>query len=264
MRRALFGLYTYLEFFALGVVLLPAFAVVALIHRDRDPANRARGRMMRFYGWLTSSLTPIWRFSVSGTPPHDIDRAGYVAISNHESTADPFLLTHLPFDLRFIAKDSIFRLPLIGWLMRLCGDIPLKRGDAGSVREMFQKCRETLAAGCSVMIFPEGTRSPDGSMLPFKDGAFQLAIETQRPLLPMALAGTKQCRPKGSLWFGRARARVTVLPPISTVGLTLQDLPRLREQAREQIQRAANQLRAELGLESAENAVPRGAPEEAT
>ena len=257
MRRAILGLYTYVEFFALGVLLLPAFALVALVKRDRDPANRARGRMMRFYGWLSSSITPIWRFSVSGTPPADIASQGYVAISNHESTADPFLLTHLPFDLRFIAKDSIFRLPLIGWLMKLCGDIPIKRGDAGSVRVMFEKCRETLRAGCSVMIFPEGTRSPDGTLLPFKDGAFQLAIETQRPLLPMALAGTKQCRPKGSLWFGRARARVVVLPPISTTGLTLDDLPRLRDEAREQIQRAAIQLRAELGLESSETVLSR-------
>ena len=243
MRRAVLGFYTYLEFFAIAVLLLPAFAIVALIHRSTDPTMRARGRMMRFFGRFTSSVTPMWRFSVDGDAPADIATRGYVVISNHESTADPFLLTHLPFDMRFIAKEELFRLPLIGWLMRLSGDIPLRRGDGASVRAMLEACRTTLRHGLSVFIFPEGTRSPDGSLLPFKDGAFSLAIETGAPLLPLALAGTRSCRPKGSLWFGQARARVRVLQPIPTEGLTLADLPALKERARRMMEAALTDVR---------------------
>lgn len=258
MRRALLGFWTYLEFFLLAVLMLPVFAVVALVMRRTDRGNRHRGQVMRFFGWLTSSLTPLWRFGADGEAPADIRKQPYVVVCNHESTADPFLLCELPFDMRFVAKEELFKLPLIGWLMTLGGDIPLRRGDGNSVKQMFADCRETLAAGVPVMLFPEGTRSKDGNLLPFKDGAFQLAIEMQVPILPLALAGTRDCRPKGSLWFGDARAQVRMLQPISTKGMTAADLPSLREKTRETIAEAVKQLRVDLAHE-----VPAGRPVEA-
>src|SRR5947209_1551576 len=102
MRRAILGFWTYAEFFGLGILLLPAFLLVAARYGRRDPSMRARGKMMRFYGWLSTVLSPIWNFDVTGAPPDDIHRAGYVAVCNHASSADPFLLTHLPFAMRFI------------------------------------------------------------------------------------------------------------------------------------------------------------------
>jgi 1-acyl-sn-glycerol-3-phosphate acyltransferase len=246
MRRAVLGLYTYFEFFACSVALLPAFALVALLSRG-EPTRRRRGRMMRRFGRITVGLSPIWRFSVDGTPPDGILERGFVVIANHESTADPFLLSHLPWDMRWVAKEEIFKLPLIGWLMRLGGDIPLRRGKRDSVKQMLEECRRTLQNGLPVMFFPEGSRSKDGALGPFKDGAFQLAIETQVPVLPVAIAGTRQCRPKGSLWFGEACARARVLAPLSTKGMTLDDLPALRDKAREIIQRESERLRRDLG-----------------
>ena len=88
-------------------------------------------------------------------------------------------------------------------------------------------------------------------MLPFKDGAFQLAIEAGVPILPVAIAGTRTCMPKHSLWFGQARAIAEVLEPIPTTGMTLEDLPRLREQARDHMRDAAAKLRHELGVAEA-------------
>jgi 1-acyl-sn-glycerol-3-phosphate acyltransferase len=85
------------------------------------------------------------------------------------------------------------------------------------------------------MIFPEGTRSRDGRLQAFKDGAFLLAVEAQVPVLPVVVSGTRECRPKGSLWFGRARAVARVLEPIATAGLAPADVPRLREQVRARI-----------------------------
>lgn len=237
MSNVALGLYTYSEFFACAVAFLPAMGV-ARLRAARDPTRRLAGRWMRRFGKTTSALTPVWRFSVHGEPPPDIDRRAYVVVSNHESTADPFLLSWLPWDMRWVAKEELFRLPLIGWLMRLGGDIPLRRGDRASVERMLAECKTTLAHGCSVMMFPEGTRSPDGRLLPFKDGAFRLAIEAGVPVLPVAIAGTRGCRPKGSLWFGHARARARVLAPIATEGLTLADVAALRERARESIAQA--------------------------
>jgi 1-acyl-sn-glycerol-3-phosphate acyltransferase len=203
---------------------------------------------MRRFGRTTSSLSPVWSFSVDGEAPRDVLSRGYVVVANHESTADPFLLSFLPWDMRWIAKEEIFRLPLIGWLMRCSGDISLKRGDRGSVVPMMDECRSTLRAGCPVMIFPEGTRSPDGNLLPFKDGAFQLAIEAGVPILPVVIAGTRNCRPKGSKWFGKARAHARVLAPISTEGLTLSDVAMLRERTRDTMRQALPEVRSLVGV----------------
>lgn len=253
MRRAALGLYTYFEFFLMAVLFVLPMALAALVHGKRDPGNRLRGRWMRRFGRTTSAMTPIWKFSVEGPTPAGIDRESFVVVANHQSTADPFLLSHLPWDMRWISKESLFKLPLIGWLMQAGGDIPLRRGERASVEEMFAECRKTLAAGVSVMIFPEGTRSPDGKLQAFKDGAFQLAIETQKPIVPVAVYGTHACRPKGSLWFGEARAVARVLDVVPTQGLTLEDLPKLKEDVRARIGAAVAELETR-GL---------GAPEEA-
>jgi len=237
IRRAALGLYTYGEFFFLALfVFLPIMALVALFAR-RDPGRRLRGRWMRRFGRLTSELTPLWRFRVEGRAPPGIEKSPYVVVSNHVSTADPFLLSHLPWDMRWVAKAEAFRVPVTGWLISLGGDIPLKRGVKSSIERMFDAAHATLASGTSVMLFPEGTRSADGELQPFKDGAFNLAIEAQVPVLPVVVHGTRACRPKGSLWFGDASAVARVLEPVSTAGLTAVDVPALRERVRDRIAR---------------------------
>jgi len=243
MRRAIIATYTYAEFAAFAFAWLPILAGARLRHR-RDPTHRIAGRWMRRFGKTTSALTPLWRFRVEGQGPPDILRRGYVVVSNHESNADPFLLSWLPWDMRWIAKDEIFRQPVTGWLMHLSGDIRLRRGDRDSVRDMFQECRETLERGLSVMMFPEGTRSKDGELLPFKDGAFQLAIDARAPILPVVLTGTRSCMKKGSFLLHEARATVRVLEPIETDGFGPEDVGRLRDLTRERIRAGLERLRA--------------------
>ncbi|MEY4513041.1 MAG: hypothetical protein RLZZ450_5163 [Pseudomonadota bacterium] len=217
-----------------------------VVHIADDPTHRLAGHWLRNFGKLTSQLTPLWDFSIEGEPPPDIDTRAHVVICNHESNADPFLLSWLPWDMRWISKEELFELPLLGTLMRLGGDIALRRGDGDSVRDMLAECRATLGHGLSVMIFPEGTRSRDGTLGAFKDGAFRLAIEAQVPLLPVALAGTRSCLPKGSGALGEARAIARVLPALDTRGLTLDDVPALREQARAAIAAAVDDLRKKV------------------
>jgi 1-acyl-sn-glycerol-3-phosphate acyltransferase len=240
MRSVVYGLWTYIEFAVLALIFVPIMGAYFLLR----PSNlRGRGGWMRRFGRMCVRMSPIWKFRVEGSAPADIRRRAYVVVANHESSADPFLLCSLPFEMRWVAKVSLFKLPVIGWLLRLGGDIKLLRGDGPSVRAMLAEARATLDTGLPVMIFPEGTRSPDGSLQRFKDGAFHIAIEAGVPILPLAIEGTRACRPKGSLWFGVASAKVRVLAPISTNGMTIADLPRLREETRASIRDALVEMR---------------------
>lgn len=237
MRRALLGSLSYLELSACLGLFLPLLAVARVRHRH-DEVPRIPGRWMRRLGRAATRFSPMWRFRVVGDRPKDIGERAYVVVANHASNADPFLLSHLPWDMRWIAKEELFRAPLIGWHMRLSGDIPLRRGDGDSVRQTLAEAKRTLERGLSVMIFPEGTRSKDGRLQRFKDGAFALAIEAQVPVLPIAIEGTRDCIPKRSIWPGEARAAAKILEPIPTAGLGASDVGRLRDAVRERIEAA--------------------------
>jgi 1-acyl-sn-glycerol-3-phosphate acyltransferase len=234
LRRALLGGYTYLEFAACMAAWIPILAVVRARHRH-DLTPRMAGRWFRRMGRTATRLTPLWRITISGAAPADISSRSYVVVSNHLSSTDPFLLSHLPWDMRWIAKEELFKMPVVGWLMRLSGDIPLRRGDGNSVRRMLDECKTTLERGLSVMIFPEGTRSRDGRLQPFKDGAFKLAIDAQVAVLPIAVSGTEACLPKGSRWPAEAQPVLRVLEPIPTHGLGVDDVDRLRDLAHARI-----------------------------
>ena len=124
------------------------------------------------------------------------------------------------------------RIPVIGWDMCLAGDIPVERGTARSAVKAMHRCQEVLKAKVSVIIFPEGTRSASGEMLPFKDGAFRLAIDAGVPILPLVVSGTSTALRKHDWRVGRVNAVVKVLDPIETTGLTHKDIRRLRDRVR--------------------------------
>jgi 1-acyl-sn-glycerol-3-phosphate acyltransferase len=202
---------------------------------------------------LAVKLNPLWHFETDGTPPAD-PRLPYVAVSNHESYADIFLISHFPWEMKWLSKDTIFRIPVMGWMMRMARDIPIKRGKRESVVSALQGCRDRLGKKVSVMIFPEGTRSPTEELLPFKDGAFKIAIEAGVPILPIAVAGTRHCMAKHSFAFRRARAKARVLSPIPTAGLTSHDVGALRDRTRDTIDAARRALQQELAAERAGSA----------
>jgi len=250
IENAATGLYTYAEFGIVLTAFLPFLALSSRLHRG-DPTQREPGRWMRRLGRTAGRLTPLWRFAIEGERPPDIDHRAYVVVANHESQADPFLLSWLPWDMRWVAKEELFKPPFVGWAMRWGGDIPLRRGKGDSVRAMMEECERALAGGISVMMFPEGTRSKDGDLLPFKDGAFHLAIRAGVPVLPVAIAGTRAMRPKHSRWFGKAHACAKVLAPIPTVGLGEGGVAELRDRARDAIAGALPDLRVRFGTYAA-------------
>ncbi len=212
-----------------------------------DRGRYQAGRAFRHLAMAQVKLNPLWHFETDGRPPEN-PRLPYVAVSNHESYADIFLISHFPWEMKWLSKDTIFKIPFMGWMMRMANDIPIKRGKRESVVSAIAGCRDRLAKNVSVMIFPEGTRSPTGDMLPFKDGAFRLAIESGVPILPIAVAGTRHCMAKHSFAFRRARAKARVLEPIQTAGMTIEDVPALRDHARGVIDAARHDLARELGI----------------
>ncbi|TKJ31216.1 1-acyl-sn-glycerol-3-phosphate acyltransferase [bacterium (candidate division B38) B3_B38] len=153
--------------------------------------------------------------------------------SNHQSICDILVLAgYLPVQFRWIAKKELFRIPFMGWHMSRGGYIRIDRSSliqsARSVREAAAQIR----GGKSVVIFPEGTRSPDGRLQPFKRGAFSLAILAQVPVVPVAISGSHKVVRKGSLRVHPGRIRVVIDKPIPTEGYTTKDKAILAEKVR--------------------------------
>ena len=222
-----------------SILLIPVFLLTVLF----DPRRYITGRYWRNMAVLCVAATPYWNFSVAQPIPAYRPRKA-VVVSNHESNGDAFLLSHLPWEMKWLSKSSLFSIPFFGWCMRMAGDIPLSRGQRNSTATAMAFAAKWLEKGMSVMVFPEGTRSPNGTMLPFKDGAFRLAIEQGAEVLPIAIGGTRDAMLKGSWKIGRTRALVKVGEPISTQGMTLDDLESLKAEARARIQA----LREEIAM----------------
>jgi 1-acyl-sn-glycerol-3-phosphate acyltransferase len=255
MQRVL-SLWIWIVTGLLTVVWLPWLALVWLFTAPRDPGRYVVGRWFRRAAVTAVALNPLWKFRTSGVRIGD-PRRPYVAVANHESFADIFLISHLPWEMKWLSKEAIFRIPFMGWMMKLAGDIEVRRGEARSRAEALEQCRDRLLKRVSVMIMPEGTRSPDGRLLPFKDGAFRLAVELGLPILPIAVAGTRDAMPKGSLLFNRAVAEARVLEPVETAGLSLDDVPALRERVRGMIGEARDALFRELAGQGPQPALAR-------
>ncbi|MEO8139280.1 MAG: lysophospholipid acyltransferase family protein [Gemmatimonadota bacterium] len=240
------SLWTWL---VLGICLLlwlPTLAIVRLFTLPFDPAAYWAGLLFRKIGVVTASLNPLWRFRVTGTMPAD-PRRPYVVVSNHESFVDILLISHLPWEMKWLSKVEILRIPVLGWNMVLAGDVPVERGTRKSAVQAMRQCASILKQRISVIIFPEGTRSSTSEMLPFKDGAFRLAISAGVPVLPLVVRGTASALPKHGWRFGRSDAEVRVLAPVETEGLTGKDVEGLKLKVRELIQQTRDDMRTAVG-----------------
>jgi len=157
---------------------------------------------------------PAWSVRVEGRDSIRM-RDRYVIVSNHQSQLDILMAFNLFFPFKWVSKAEVFKIPFIGWNMYLNRYIKLKRGDKKGIAKMFVDCEKALAAGNSLFVFPEGTRSETGSLKPFKSGAFILAKKMQIPILPVVISGTKGALPKHSLNFhGSQKMTIRVLEPV--------------------------------------------------
>jgi 1-acyl-sn-glycerol-3-phosphate acyltransferase len=196
---------------ALFPLALALWAATAPFDRRRVVLHR----FTCFWGSLYTWLNPAWPLAIEG---RERIRRGetYVMVSNHLSLLDILVLFRLFTHFKWVSKIENFRVPLIGWNMSLNGYVKLRRGERASVALMMEACDALLRDGSSIMMFPEGTRSPTGRMRSFKPGAFELALRNRRPVLPIAIEGTADALPKrGFVLRGRHPLRITVLEPLA-------------------------------------------------
>jgi 1-acyl-sn-glycerol-3-phosphate acyltransferase len=186
---------------------------------------------------LASSFVRVRRELAAPLDP----RGRYVLMANHLSMYDiPVLFATLPGQTRFMAKRSLFKIPIFGWALWAGGFLPVDREDRSRAREMLVSAEKRLAAGTSVMLFPEETRSRDGRVLPLQRGGFLLALKSGLPIVPVGIDGTREVRPRGSLWIHPRQVVVRYGAPVDVTGMGLRDRRTLQQRVRAEIAALAN------------------------
>ncbi len=213
MRHLGSNLYWAFFLFSLPVFFLGVLVLFALTF----PFDR-NGRWVHlyscFWGQCYFYANPFWRARFEGRNLLPW-RGPAVLVANHASIADILLLYGLYRPYKWVSKKSVFKLPFIGWNMRLNRYVGLERGNRQSILKMVTECEHWLSRGVPVLLFPEGTRSEDGQVKEFKDGAFRLAINARCPVIPIVVMGTGQLLPKHGYLLGNGyHCLAKVLPPI--------------------------------------------------
>jgi 1-acyl-sn-glycerol-3-phosphate acyltransferase len=225
------------SYVAIVILWTPLVLLYRLVTFPWDPDRYRVGRLFHHSAAFAAKINPFWTFRILDDV-HPNGRTPYVVVANHSSFTDVFLVATLPWDMKFLSKKSIFRIPLLGWQMSIAGDVPIVRGEKGSARQAMRQLRERLDRRLSVLFFPEGTRSADGTLGEFREGAFRLAIEAGVEVLPLAIVGAAGSLPKHSFVFQPATATLVVLAPEPTAGLSAADAPQLAERVRQRIEEA--------------------------
>jgi 1-acyl-sn-glycerol-3-phosphate acyltransferase len=210
LLSTLFWVFMTISSLLLFPVALIIWAVTVLFDRRLVVLHQFTCFWASIYTWLN----PGWRVRVEGREKIRNDTP-YMMVANHQSLLDILVLFRLFKHFKWVSKIENFRVIAIGWNMSLNRYIKLRRGDKESIDKMMEACERTLAEGNSVMMFPEGTRSADGRLRPFKHGAFTIAKRARVPLLPIVIEGTAQALPKrGYVLRGRHAITIRVLDPI--------------------------------------------------
>jgi 1-acyl-sn-glycerol-3-phosphate acyltransferase len=222
----------------LGLSSLILFPIAVLIFCATAPFDRERRVMHAFtalWASLYTWLNPAWPVRIHGRE-RMFESGPTVIVANHLSLVDILVLFRLRSHFKWVSKEENFRVPLIGWNMRLCGYIPLRRGTARSIHTMMQRCDEALRGGSSIVMFPEGTRSSTGRLRSFKSGAFEIAKRNQVPIQPIVIRGTGDALPKrGFVLQGRHPISIEVLDPIPPSEIEKLEPEEMMERVREQI-----------------------------
>lgn len=208
------------------------FGVISLVSSPFDPTGRFMMKTARVWARSLLAIAGV-KVKVEGLEKLS-PGASYVFASNHLSYMDtPVILTHIPADFRFMAKDGLFKIPLLGTHLGQAGHIPVPRQDPrAAVKTMTLAADVIRTRNISLLIFPEGGRSHDGVLKPFKDGASYIAIKAGVPVVPLAISGTREVLAMHSATFHRGSVTLRIGDPIPTDGLTLQDRRSVTETAR--------------------------------
>jgi 1-acyl-sn-glycerol-3-phosphate acyltransferase len=237
MKNILFWpyqLYVWLVFLPLVAILTVLFSTLTVIFAWLVNPHFASRVFATTWARMLGFLTPI-QVTVEGAEHAQRDRS-YVVASNHQSQFDILVIYGwLKLDLKWVMKAELRKLPAIGIGCEKAGHIFVERRNPKQASQAITDALARLGDGIGILFFPEGTRSPDGHLLPFKKGAFRTAIDQQLPLLPVTVVGTRDILPARSLRLFPGKARMVIHPPIETAGMTVDQLDALMQQTREVI-----------------------------
>lgn len=239
---ALSPIRTILAVLAVGMatLLLGSYLIVLLRFH---PRTRQVTPIMRFWARLFLLVTGT-RVEIEGLEKLD-PAASYIFSGNHISNIDiPVMIGRLPVSVRFLAKAELFRVPVLGGAMRAIHMVETDR-EAGPMahREINQQIGRVVAEGLSLVIYPEGTRSKDAEMMPFKKGAFRIAIDNAMPMVPVTISGSERVwKPAEKLIFGGS-VRLVIHDPIPTADLAIADIPALRDRLRSVVEKTYEEIR---------------------
>jgi 1-acyl-sn-glycerol-3-phosphate acyltransferase len=216
------------------IILGTASLVSTLFDRRGDFGHRCA----RAWAWLILRTTGV-RVSVTGLE-HVDPRCSYIVAANHQSIYDiPIIFTTLPLQLRIVAKESLGRIPFLGWHLQRTGHLLVDRKNPGA--GILKRMASLVAAARSLIVFPEGTRSVDGTVGRFKGGIFLLAIESALPVLPVSIARSRFVMMKGQLTVRPDEVSVIIHPPMATDGITREHARDFAADVREVIRRGADE-----------------------
>jgi 1-acyl-sn-glycerol-3-phosphate acyltransferase len=202
-----------LLFFLVLVPIMIAGMTLALLLNLIDPSGDSFHKMAAWWGRLSAKLLGI-DIDITGADHYRSDST-YLVVSNHSGMADiPLILGSINLNIRFVAKEELGRIPVFGWALKTGGYVMIKRGQNREALKSLLDAAETLKKGRSVHIFPEGTRSANGKLQPFKRGAFIIAKKTDKPVLPVTIIGSHLITPKKSLKIRHGKIRLIIGEPL--------------------------------------------------
>jgi len=213
------------------VIATLVLGVFAFISYPFDRKGRAGHSYARLWGKIALLANRV-KVRAEGME-HLNGKGPYIFMSNHQGYYDIFtLLSHLPYQFKWLAKKELFSVPILGWTMAAVGYISIDRGGTRDTVEAMNEAAQKIRDGMSVVIFPEGSRSPDGSIQPFKKGGFTLAIKSKVPIVPIAISGSRDIMPKDRLTATAGEIRVFVGHPIKTQHYSLRERESLMKKVR--------------------------------
>lgn len=230
---------------AIMLVFFPITFIIWLLVLPFDKNRTVAHWLLVYLACAISYLVPIWRIHIEGREKAKPGTT-YVIICNHQSILDILIIYCLRYRFKWISKIEVNSVPVLGWYLKMADYITVNRGDRESKDKMMAESYICLKKNISIMIFPEGTRSADNQISFFKRGAFQLAITTGNPILPVLMDGTGEVLPKHGIIFGGFhKIDIRVLDPVSPESFGTDDCDELAAKFQEMMKEELKKLRTE-------------------
>jgi len=218
------------------IIISFGLSLVALFFAFFDPSGNHSHRVAVLWADIILIISGVRTKLIN--PEVLIPGQSYIFAANHLSSFDiPVLISKLPIQFRWLAKDSLFKIPFFGWAMKRTGYIPINRSNSRQAYQSLLLAAKKVNAGTSVVIFPEGTRQETDHLGDFKKGGFILAIKSRKSIVPIGIQGSAHVLPKNGFWITPGTIKIVLGTPIPTKGYKAKDADILMQKVREAIEK---------------------------